>query len=113
MAAIASYLDADEDLPSFFARLCAMLAEETRGRKVAFWRLGPRGTLALQPASFGFGDASPVHQMRLPLGTRGGGGLERLAFAGGTGLCQGTIPDPRRNLAAGRLTGRQASDARA
>jgi len=93
MAAVASYLDADEDVPAFFARLCAMLAEETRGRRVAFWRLGPRGTLALQPASFGFSDASPIHQMRLSLGTRGEGALERLIFGGEADLVKGTSPE--------------------
>jgi len=89
---VASYLDADEDVPAFFGRLCALLAEQTRGRRVAFWRLGPRGTLAIQPASFGFSDTSPIHQMRLPLGIREGA-LERVIFGGEALLVKGTFPE--------------------
>jgi len=92
MAAVASYLDADEDAPTFFGRLCAVLAEQTRARRVAFWRLGPRGTLSVQPASFGFSNSSPIHQMRLGLG-RGEGALERTLFGGETDLVRGTAPE--------------------
>ena len=93
VAAVASYLDADEDVPAFFGRLSAVLAEETRGRRVAFWRLGPRGAIALQPASFGFSERSPIHQMRLSLGTRGEGALERAICGGETELVKGTSPE--------------------
>jgi len=92
MAGVASYLDADEDIPGFFGRLCSILAEQTRAQRVAFWRLGPRGTLALQPASFGFADSSPVHQMRFSLGAQEEGALERVIFGGDTGLLKGTSP---------------------
>jgi signal transduction histidine kinase len=93
MAAIATYLDADEDVPAFFGRLCAVLADETRGQRVAFWRLGPRGTLALQPSSFGFSDDSPIHQMRISLGAHGEGALERVILGGEIDLVKGTSPE--------------------
>jgi signal transduction histidine kinase len=92
VAGAASYLDADEDVPGFFGKLSCVLAEQTRARRVAFWRLGPRGTLALQPASFGFEDSSPVHQMRFSLGGHEQGALERVIFGGDTGLLKGTSP---------------------
>jgi len=93
VAAVASYLDADEDVPTFFGRLCAILAEQTRARRVAFWRLSQRGNLALQPASFGFTNTSPIHQMRIPLRTSGDGVLERVIFGGELDLVKGTSPE--------------------
>ena len=92
VAAVASYLDADEDVPAFFGRLCAVLAEQTRARRVAFWRLSQRGNLALQPASFGFTDTSPIHQMRISLGASDGV-LERVIFGGELDLVKGTSPE--------------------
>jgi signal transduction histidine kinase len=92
MAAVASYLDADEDTLGFFGRLCSALAEQTRARRLAFWRLGPRGTLAVQPACFGFENSSPVHHMRFPLGDEEEGPLERVIFGADTGLLKGTSP---------------------
>src|SRR5437667_376525 len=47
LSAVSSYLDSDEDLPSFFGRLSATIAVQTRARRAAFWRLGARGTLGL------------------------------------------------------------------
>src|SRR5690349_9725215 len=88
--AVASYLDADEDVPAFFGRLCATVGEQTRARRVAFWRLGQRGTLALQPASFGFTDSSAIHQMRLSVGATGAGVLERVIFGGALDVAKGT-----------------------
>src|SRR5256714_11698991 len=60
LAAIASYLDSDDDLPVFFERLNATVAELTGPRRAAFWRLGARGTLGLQPAPSAFADDSTV-----------------------------------------------------
>ena len=93
MTAVSSYLDSDEDLPEFFGRLSATIAEQIGARRAAFWRLGPRGTLALQPAPFGFEDHSAVYEARLPLGARGEGVVERLVFADELGLVGGTSPD--------------------
>jgi len=93
LTAVSSYLDSDEDLPAFFGRLSATIAEQSTARRAAFWRLGPRGTLALQPAPYGFGDESPVYGLRLQLGARGEGVLERLVFADELVLVKGTSPE--------------------
>src|SRR5205814_3349336 len=60
--------------------------------RAAFWRLGPRGTLGLQPAPHGFADDSSVYSLRLPLGAKGEGAMERLVFADDLQLTKGTSP---------------------
>jgi signal transduction histidine kinase len=91
--AVSSYLDSDEDLPSFFARLSETIAQLVGARRAAFWRLGPRGTLGLQPAPFGFADDSPAYVARLQLGAQGEGVIERLLFADELDVVKGTSPD--------------------
>ena len=93
LGAVSSYLDSDEDIPSFFARLSATVAKQTRARRAAFWRLGPRGTLALQPAPWGFAGDSPVYAVRLQLGARGESVIERLVFGDDLELVKGTCPE--------------------
>jgi signal transduction histidine kinase len=93
VAAVCSYLDSEEDLPDFFGRLAATIAEQIGGRRAAFWRLGPRGTLGLQPAPHGFADESPVYRLRLPVAPKGGGILERLVAGDDLELVKGTSPD--------------------
>jgi signal transduction histidine kinase len=90
IAAVASYLDSDEDLTNFFARLSATIAHVTGGKRAAFWRLGPRGTLAIQVAPHGFSDDSPVYTVRLQLGADGRSALERVIFADELELLNGT-----------------------
>jgi signal transduction histidine kinase len=92
LAAVSSYLDSDENLPEFFGRLSATIAELTRARRAAFWRLGPRGTLALQPAPSGFAGDSPLYGMRLQMGAGGEGVIERIVFAEEVELVKGTSP---------------------
>ena len=92
LAAVSTYLDSDEDLPDFFARLSATIAELSHARRAAFWRLGPRGTLVLQPNPHGFAADSPVHTIRLQLGANGDGAVERLVFADELGLVKGSSP---------------------
>jgi signal transduction histidine kinase len=93
LTAVSSYLDSDEDVPSFFARLSGIVAKNTHARRAAFWRLGPRGTLALQPAPWGFAGDSPVYAVRLQLGARGEGVIERLVFGDDLELVKGTCPE--------------------
>jgi signal transduction histidine kinase len=92
LAAVSSYLDADEDLPSFFGRLSATIAEQVGARRAAFWRLGARGTLTLQPEPFGFSTDSPIHALRIPLGANGEGIVERAVFRDELDLTKGTSP---------------------
>ena len=92
MTAVFSYLDSDEDLPTFFGRLSATIAELTRARRAAFWRLGPRGMLALQQGPHGFDDDSPIYKMRLQMGAKGDGVIERVVFGEDLELAKGTCP---------------------
>ncbi len=89
--AVSSYLDSDEDLPEFFGRLSATIAAQSGARRAAFWRLGPRGTLALQPAPFGFANDSHIYETRLQMAGRGAGGaIERLVFGDQLEVVRGT-----------------------
>jgi signal transduction histidine kinase len=88
--AVCSYLDSDEDLTDFFARLSATIAQLTGANRAAFWRLGPRGTLALQVAPHGFPDGSAVYNLRLQLGANRDSSLERVVFADELELVGGT-----------------------
>ena len=71
LAAVSSYLDSDEDLPSFFGRLSATIAQQVGARRAAFWRLGPRGTVTLQPEPFGFATPANLQDIRIQLGLNG------------------------------------------
>ena len=90
IAAIASYLDSDEGLTAYFARLSATIARVTGANRAAFWRLGPRGTLTLQVAPHGFPDDSPAYTVRLQLGAIGRGAIDRVVFADELELLNGT-----------------------
>lgn len=92
LAAVASYLDSDEHLPTFFGRLSATVAELTGARRAAFWRLGARGALAVQPAPWGFADDSSIYRVRVQLGATGDGAMERIVFGDELGLVGGTSP---------------------
>ena len=104
IAEISSYLDSDEDLPDFFARLSSTIAELTGATRAAFWRLGPRGTLGVQVAPFGFPPDSPVYRVRLQLGANGDGVVERLVFADELELLRGTAPALDKSWHAAGLT---------
>ena len=93
LTAVSSYLDSDEDVPSFFARLSATIAKHTRARRAAFWRIGPRGSLALQPSPWGFAGDSPVYTVRLQLGANGDGIIEHVVFGDELELVKGTSPE--------------------
>jgi len=92
LTAASSYLDSHEDVPVFFGRLSGTIARQVGARRAAFWRLGPRGTLVLRRAPFGFADTSRVHDLRLRLGAPGEGVLERLVVADQLELARGTSP---------------------
>ncbi len=92
LAAVSSYLDADEDLPALFRRLSATTADLTGARRAAFWRIGTRGTLALQPDPHGFAGDSAVYRVRLQLGAEGEGVIERIVFTDQLELVRGTSP---------------------
>ena len=80
LTAVSSYLDADEELPAFFLRLGQAIAEQVGAGKIAFWLLGPHGTLTVQPSPFGFGKTSPIHEMRLEIEAGGDRVMEKVVF---------------------------------
>lgn len=93
IAAVSSYLDSDEDVPGFFARLSATIAGLAGAGRAAFWRMGPRGTLALQIAPHGFSDGSPIYTSRIQLRSEGNGAVERVVFSDELDLQNGTSSD--------------------
>jgi signal transduction histidine kinase len=93
LGAVSSYLDADEDLPVFFGRLSETVAGLVGARRAAFWRLGSRGTLSLQPQAFGFPADSPIHTLRIEIGANDGGIVERVVFRDELALDKGTSPE--------------------
>ena len=93
LGAVSSYLDADEELPAFFGRLSESVAGLVGARRAAFWRLGARDVLSLQPRAFGFPADSPVHELRIELGATEQSIIERIAFRDELDLVQGTSPE--------------------
>jgi signal transduction histidine kinase len=93
LAAVSSYLDADEDLPVFFGRLSETVAGLVGARRAAFWRLGPRGVLDLQPRAFGFPADSPIHVLRIERGRSGGDAVDRIVFGDDLEVIGGTAPE--------------------
>ena len=75
---VSSYAEGDVELPVFFGRLSETIAKLVKARRVAFWRLGPDGTLAVQPASYGFPADSLVHELRIPFDVDGQGVAEQI-----------------------------------
>jgi signal transduction histidine kinase len=92
LAAVSSYLDSDEDLPDFFSRLSSTIAELSHARRAAFWRLGARGSLAVQPNPHGFAADSPVNSLRIQLGANRDGPMEKVVFANQLDLVKGSSP---------------------
>ena len=93
LAAVSSYLDADEDLPDFFGRLSETVAGLVGARRAGFWRLGPRGALGLQPTAFGFPAESPVHSKRIERGSTNAGTVDRIVFGDDLEVVDGTSPE--------------------
>jgi signal transduction histidine kinase len=89
MAAASSYVRSDVELTEFFRRLGKTVAGLVGARRVAFWRLGQQGTLALQPEPYGFGRDSAIRSIKFDLAAEGGAG-ERAFFADELGLNEGT-----------------------
>ncbi|HEY1420045.1 MAG TPA: ATP-binding protein [Candidatus Dormibacteraeota bacterium] len=90
LAAVSSYLDADEDLPAFFHRLSEAIAKQVGARRVAFWQLGTSRTLTAQSGSFGFADRDLI-DLRIELGAdQEDGILERVVYRDELNLERGT-----------------------
>ncbi|MHB8612897.1 MAG: GAF domain-containing sensor histidine kinase [Candidatus Dormibacteraceae bacterium] len=93
VAAVSSYLDVDEDLPVFFGRLSETVAGLVGARRAAFWRLGARGVLSLQPQAFGFPSDSPIHSLRIQRRASGQDMVERIVFSDALEVDGGTASE--------------------
>jgi len=92
LSAVSSYLEAEMELPSFFGQLAETVAGLVGARRIAFWRLSPRGALAVQREPFGFPAQSPVLNLKIPLTLDGDGIAERIVFRDELELGNGTCP---------------------
>jgi signal transduction histidine kinase len=90
LGAVSSYLDSDEDVPVFFGRLSEAIAGLVGARRAAFWRIGPRGFLSLQPEPFGFPGDSPIHKLRMEVGTVHRSIMDGIVFRDELGVDRGT-----------------------
>jgi signal transduction histidine kinase len=92
LRAVSSYMDADEELPAFFGRLSETVAGLVGARRAAFWRLGARGILSLQPTAFGFPADSPIHRLQIELAAHDEGIVDRIVFRDELDLEKGSSP---------------------
>ncbi|HEY8815532.1 MAG TPA: sensor histidine kinase [Candidatus Dormibacteraeota bacterium] len=90
---VSEYSERGGDLPDFFGALGQTLARLVKARRVAFWRLGSRRTLSVQPKPYGFPAGSPIHTMRLQVNLDGDSIAERAVFEDELELVNGTIPE--------------------
>jgi len=90
---VSSYAESEVELAVFFGRLSETIAKLVKARRVAFWRLGPDGTLAVQPASYGFPHDSLVHELRIPFEVNGESVVEQVVVRDELELVNGTSPD--------------------
>ena len=90
---VSSYAEAEVELPAFFGELGETLAKLVKARRVAFWRLGPDGTLSVQPEPYGFAADSIVHELRIPLAGNGESVVEEVVVRDELDVVNGTSAD--------------------
>jgi signal transduction histidine kinase len=93
LGAVSSYLDAEMELPAFFGQLAETVAGLVGARRIAFWRLAPRGVLRVQREPFGFTAQSPIRDIRIELPFDGDGIANRIVFRDELDIHDGTSPD--------------------
>jgi signal transduction histidine kinase len=89
---VSSYAESAVELPVFFGQLSETIAKLVKARRVAFWRLGPDGRLAVQPAPYGFPPGSLVHDLRIPVGLNGESVAEQVMVRDELDIVDGTSP---------------------
>jgi signal transduction histidine kinase len=92
LSAVSALMQADLELPEFFRQLGKTMAGLAGARRIAFWRLGHRGVLSMQPEPYGFAADSPIRNLKLHLAPNGGA-AERAFFADDLVLTHGTSPE--------------------
>src|SRR3982074_1071825 len=80
LGAASSYLEAEMDLPAYFAHLGETIAGLVGARRVAFWRRPPHGVLTVQREPFGFGPHSSIRNLNIELRLDGEGIAEGIVF---------------------------------
>jgi signal transduction histidine kinase len=90
---VSSYSESELELPAFFAQLCETVAKLVKARRVAFWRLAPNRTLAVEAAPYGFTADSPVLELRIPLSANGENVLEQVVARDNLDMVDGTSPE--------------------
>jgi signal transduction histidine kinase len=92
LGAASSYLEAEMELPAFFGHLAETVAGLVGARRVAFWRLAPKGVLVLQREPFGFPAQAPIRALRIPIAPDGTSVVERIVFRDELDIYDGTSP---------------------
>jgi len=90
LGAVSSYLEAEIELPAFFGHLAETVAGLVGARRVAFWRLTPKGVLVVQRDPFGFPAQSPIRNLKIELSFDGDGVAEGIVFRDELDLTDGT-----------------------
>jgi signal transduction histidine kinase len=93
LRAVSSYSDKTGDISEFFSGLAETLAGLVKARRVAFWHLGPRRVLTVQPKPYGFPARSPIHAMRIRTSLDQNNIAERAVFQDELELVGGTVPE--------------------
>jgi len=90
LSAVSSYLEAEVELPAFFAHVSETVAGLVGARRVAFWRLTSSGALVLQREAFGFPARSPIRNLQITLAGQAEGVAERIIFRDELDIYDGT-----------------------
>jgi len=90
LGAVSSYLEAETELPAFFGHLAETVAGLVGARRIAFWRLAPKGVLLVQRDPFGFPAQSPIRTLKIELPLDGEEIAERIIFRDELELRDGT-----------------------
>lgn len=105
LGAASSYLEAEMDLPAYFAHLGETIAGLVGARRVAFWRLAPHRVLTVQREPFGFGPHSPIRNLNIELSLDGEGIAERIVFRDELDIGGGTCKELEEFWSDNGLTG--------
>lgn len=91
VSAVASHLG-DDDAKALFGRLSETAAQRVGATRAAFWRIGARGALSVQPNAFGFARKSAIYEIRIQVDPQHGRVLDRIVFEDELDLVKGSCP---------------------
>src|SRR5260370_24601515 len=105
LGAVASYLQAETELPAFFGNLTMTVAGLVAAKRVAFWRLAPQGALVVQREPFGFAANSRIRTLGIGPSRDGEGIAERIVLRDELEIREGTCSELDQLWRANRLRG--------